>query len=278
MTQAPVRAALIQFDVDLGRAPEKSRELAVAKVHEAAEGGAGLVMLPELWLHGGFDPEPWQERAEPADGETARLMRQAAIDCGVLLHAGSIVERAPDGRLFNLSLVFDSHGGLLAAYRKIHTFGFDKGEAVVMARGEQLATFDLPAAAAASDGADRAAPATKVGLATCYDVRFPELYRALLDSGVQAVLQVAAWPARRVEHWRTLLRARAIEDQIFVLACAAVGTQAGIELSGHSMVISPWGDILAEGGDGEEIIHVEFDPATVEPIRQNFPVLRDRRL
>jgi predicted amidohydrolase len=279
-----VKAALIQFDVDLGRAPEKSRELAAAKVHEAAEGGADLVMLPELWLHGGFDPEPWQEGAEPADGETARLMRQTALDCGVLLHAGSIVERAPDGRLFNLSLVFDAHGALLAGYRKIHTFGFDKGEAVVMAPGEQLVTFDLPvpaptpASASAPEGTTATTPVIKAGLATCYDVRFPELYRGLLDAGVQTLLQVAAWPARRVEHWRTLLRARAIEDQIFVLACAAVGTQAGIEMSGHSMVISPWGDILAEGGGGEEIIHVEFDPTTVESTRENFPVLRDRRL
>ena len=265
-----MKAALIQFDVDLGRAPEKSRELAAAKVHEAADGGADLVMLPELWLHGGFDPEPWQDGAEPADGETARLMRQTAIDCGVLLHAGSIVERAADGRLFNASLVFDSHGELLATYRKIHRFGFDKGEAAVMSPGEQLVTFDL------RDRADT--PVTKAGLATCYDVRFPEMYRALLDAGVQTVLQVASWPARRVEHWRTLLRARAIEDQIFILACAAVGTQAGIEMSGHSMVISPWGDILAEGGEGEQIIHAEFDPATVESTRENFPVLRDRRL
>lgn len=274
MTNAPIRAALIQFDVDLGRAPEKSRELAVAKVHEAAEGGADLVMLPELWLHGAFDPEPWEESAEPADGETFQLMRRTAIDCGVLLHAGSIVERTEDGRLFNNSLVFDARGELLASYRKIHRFGFDKGEAAVMSPGEQLATFDLPAFAALPTPAS----VTKVGLATCYDVRFPELYRLLLDAGVQTLLQVAAWPARRLEHWRTLLRARAIEDQIFVLACSAVGTQAGIEMAGHSMVINPWGDILAEGGAGEEIIRVEFDPATVEPTRDSFPVLKDRRL
>lgn len=273
MTNAPVRAALIQFDVDLGRAPEKSRELAVAKVHEAAEGGANLVMLPELWLHGAFDPEPWQDGAEARDGETARLMRQTAIDAGVLLHAGSIVERTEDGRIFNTSLVFDAQGDLLASYRKIHRFGFDKGEAAVMSPGEQLASFDLPIPA---DG--DASALTKVGLATCYDVRFPEMYRLLLDAGVQTLLQVAAWPARRLEHWRTLLRARAIEDQIFVLACSAVGTQADIEMAGHSMVINPWGDILAEGGAGEEIIRVEFDPATVEPTRENFPVLKDRRL
>lgn len=265
-----MRAALIQFDVDLGRAPEKSRALAAARVHEAADAGAELVMLPELWLHGAFDPEPWQDGAEPADGETARLMRQTAMDCGVVLHAGSIAERAPDGRIYNDSLVFDARGELLSSYRKIHRFGFDKGEAAVMSPGERLVTFGLPG----PDGV----PVSTAGLATCYDVRFPEMYRGLLDAGVQTLLQVAAWPARRVEHWRTLLRARAIEDQIFVLACSAVGTQAGIDMAGHSLVIDPWGDILAEGGEGEQIVHVEFDPGLVSTIREGFPVLKDRCL
>ncbi len=265
-----MKAALIQFDVDLGRAPEKSRALAVAKVHEAAEDGADLVVLPELWLHGAFDPEPWETGAEPLHGETARLMREAAIDCGVVLHAGSIVERTPDGKLYNTSLVFDAEGELLAGYRKIHRFGFDRGEAAVMSPGEQLVAFDL------LDLDDSVI--TRVGLATCYDVRFPELYRGLLDLGAQTLVQVAAWPARRLEHWRTLLRARAIENQVYVLACSAVGTQAEVEMAGHSLVIDPWGEILAEGGEGEQILLVDFDPGTVATTREGFPVLKDRRL
>jgi predicted amidohydrolase len=265
-----VKLALIQFDVDLGRAPEKTRTLAAAKVHEAAEDGADLVVLPELWLHGAFDPAPWPDGAEPLHGETAQAMREAAMDCGVVLHAGSIVERTPDGRLYNTSLVFDAEGELLAGYRKIHRFGFDRGEAAVMSAGGHPATFDLPDL----DGST----ITRIGLATCYDVRFPELYRALLDDGAQTVLQVAAWPARRVEHWRTLTLARAIENQTFVVACAAAGTQADIEMSGHSLVVDPWGEILAEGGDGEEILYAEIDPAAVEATRERFPVLKDRRL
>ena len=265
-----MKAALIQFEVDLGRAPEKSRTLAVAKVHEAAEDGADLVVLPELWLHGAFDPEPWHTGAEPLHGETALVMREAAIDCGVVLHAGSIVERTPDGKLYNTSLVFDAEGELLAGYRKIHRFGFDRGEAAVMSPGEQLAVFDL------LDLDDTVI--SKVGLATCYDVRFPELYRGLLDAGAQTLIQVAAWPARRVEHWRTLLRARAIENQVYVLACSAVGTQADVEMAGHSLVIDPWGEILAEGGAGEEIVYADIDLALVDTTRENFPVLKDRRL
>jgi predicted amidohydrolase len=253
--------------VDLGRAPEKSRALAVAKVHEAARDGADLVVLPELWLHGAFDPEPWYTGAETPQGETAQAMRRAAIDCGVVLHAGSIVERTPDGKLYNTSLVFDAQGALLAAYRKIHRFGFNQGEAAVMSPGEHLVTFDLPGP-----------EPTAVGLATCYDVRFPELYRGLLDAGAQTLIQVAAWPARRLEHWRTLLRARAIENQVYVLACSAVGSQADIEMAGHSLVIDPWGEIVAEGGAGEEIVYADIAPATVDTTRERFPVLKDRRL
>jgi predicted amidohydrolase len=284
-----VKAALIQYDVDLGRAPEKSRALAVAKVHEAAQDGADLVILPELWLHGAFDPEPWHTGAEPLDGETARAMGRAAADCGVVLHAGSIVERAADGRLYNTSLVFDARGGLLAWYRKIHRFGFDQGEAAVMSPGDKLVTFDLPGLGGAGHGraeqgeaghdeARRDRRTGRIGLATCYDVRFPELYRGLLDAGAQILIQVAAWPSRRVEHWRTLLRARAIENQVLVLACSAVGSQADIEMAGHSLVIDPWGEIVAEGGTGEEIVYARIDPAAVTAIRERFPVLNDRRL
>jgi predicted amidohydrolase len=265
-----MRLALVQLDVDLARDAAKSRDLAVARIHEAAEDGAELVLLPELWLHGAFDPEPWEGTAEPLHGETAQLLREAAIDCGIVLHGGSIIERTPDGRLYNTSLVFDAEGELLAGYRKIHRFGFDKGEAAVMSPGEHLTTFDL------RDVDDSVL--TKVGLATCYDVRFPELYRGLLDAGTQTVLQVAAWPARRLEHWRTLCRARAIENQVYLVACAAAGTQAGLEMSGHSMVVDPWGEIVAEAGDEATVLHAEIDTEFVEQTREKFPVLRDRRL
>jgi predicted amidohydrolase len=256
--------------VDLGRDPVKSRELAVAKVHEAAEDGAELVVLPELWLHGAFDPEPWEATAEPLHGETAQILREAAIDCGILLHGGSILERTPDGKLYNTSLVFDAEGELLAGYRKIHRFGFDKGEAAVMSPGEHITTFPL------RDIDDSVL--TEVGLATCYDVRFPELYRKLLDAGAQTIVQVAAWPMRRLSHWTTLCRARAIENQAYLIACAAAGTQAGLEMTGHSLVIDPWGEIIAEAGAEPTILYAEIDPSYVPTTRERFPVLKDRRL
>jgi predicted amidohydrolase len=265
-----VKLALIQLDVDLGRDPDKRRELAAAKVQEATEDGAELVVLPELWLHGAFDPAPWAGSAEPMHGPTAQFMQQTAIDCGVLLHMGSIVERTPDGKLYNTSLVFDAEGGLLAGYRKIHRFGFDQGEAAIMSPGEHLAVFPL----LGDDDEVR----TTVGLTTCYDLRFPEMYRKLLDAGAETILQVAAWPLARLEHWRTLTRARAIEDQVFVVACGAVGTQAGLQMAGHSMVVDPWGEILAEAGEEETILYADIDPGQVAETRASFPVLATRRL
>jgi predicted amidohydrolase len=180
------------------------------------------------------------------------------------------VERTPDGKLYNTSLVFDAEGELLAGYRKIHRFGFDQGEAAVMSPGEHPTTFAL------RDIDDSVL--TQVGLATCYDLRFPELYRKLLDLGAQTILQVTSWPERRVEHWRTLLRARAIENQMFVIACAATGKQAGLEMTGHSAVIDPWGTVLAEADREPTILFADVDFGAVDETRASFPVLRDRRL
>jgi len=138
-----VKVALVQLDCDPDREPHASREAAAVRVGEAAADGARLVVLPELWLHGGFDAEPWPKTAEPRGGETAAAMRQAAEAHGILLHAGSIVERASDGEFYNTSLVFGPEGQDLAVYRKIHRFGFDEGEAAFMSAGRDLVTFDV---------------------------------------------------------------------------------------------------------------------------------------
>src|SRR5690606_2574230 len=122
------------------------------------------------------------------------------------------------------------------------------------------------------------ADALTVGLSTCYDLRFPELYRAQVDLGAQMFVVPAAWPAPRVEAWRLLLRARAIEDQCFVVACNTAGEHAGVPMGGASAVGDPWGTVLAEAGTGEEVLSVEIDPAQVDKARTDCPVLGDRRL
>ncbi|MFC3258708.1 nitrilase-related carbon-nitrogen hydrolase, partial [Streptomyces xanthochromogenes] len=198
------------------------------------------------------------------DGTTAREMSEAAREAGVWLHAGSVPERGADGVLYNTSLVFSPDGELAHSYRKIHRFGFDKGEAVLMGAGSQLVTAALPE--------------LTLGLATCYDLRFPELFRGLVDAGAQAFVIPAGWPERRRAHWTLLARARAVENQAYVLACGTGGTHAGVEQAGHSIAVDPWGEVLAEAGPGEEILTVDLDPARVAETREVFPALKDRVL
>jgi predicted amidohydrolase len=258
-----VRASLIQIAVSEQESVASRRNRAASLVREQA-GAADLVVLPELWTTGAFAYEEFGTEAEPLEGPTHEAMAKAASDAGVWLHAGSIPERDPDGGLYNTSLVFSPSGDLAAAYRKIHRFGFDRGEAVLMGAGREPVTVRLPG--------------TTLGVATCYDLRFPELFRSLVDGGAETLVIPAGWPERRRAHWTLLAQARAVENQAFVLACGTAGTHAGITQAGHSIVVDPWGEVLAEAGAGEEVLRVEFDPAKVAETREQFPALKDRVL
>jgi predicted amidohydrolase len=191
----------------------------------------------------------------------------------VKLHAGSIVERPDDGEtgpdghgLWNTSLVYRADGSLAAAYRKIHRFGFGSGEPRLMDAGDRVVLVDLPG------------DAGKAGLSTCYDLRFPELYRRQVDEGARLFLVPAAWPAARVRHWTLLAHARAVEDQCVVVACNTAGTHAATEMGGHSQVVSATGEALAMAGTDEQVLSVEVDMDAVTAWRESFPVLQDRRL
>lgn len=257
-----MRASLIQIAVDPDESVNARRERASSLV--VGQRGADLVVLPELWPVGAFSYTTFADEAEPFEGPTYRTMAKAAAEAGVWLHAGSFVERAADGTLYNTSLVFSPGGACVASYRKIHRFGFDKGEAVMMGAGEELVTVGLPQ--------------TTLGLATCYDLRFPELFRGLVDAGAETLVVAAGWPERRRAHWTLLAQARAVENQAYVLAVGTAGTHADIQQAGHSMVVDPWGEVLAEAGADEEILTVEFDPARTATTRDQFPALKDRRL
>jgi predicted amidohydrolase len=253
---------LIQIAVNEDETVEARRLRAAALVREQA--GADLVVLPELWTTGAFAFEEFDAAAEPLRGPTFEAMAKAASDAGVWLHAGSVPERGDDGRLYNTSLVLSPAGELAASYRKIHRFGFDKGEAVLMGAGREPVTVRLPD--------------TTLGVATCYDLRFPELFRSLVDDGAEVLVVPAGWPERRRAHWTLLAQARAVENQAFVLACGTAGTHASVPQAGHSIVVDPWGEVLAEAGADEEVLTVEFDPAKVARTREQFPALKDRVL
>ncbi|MEU1014895.1 carbon-nitrogen family hydrolase [Streptomyces sp. NPDC005898] len=277
-----MRASLIQIAVDEDEPVNSRRERVSSLVREtAARERPDLVVLPELWTTGAFAYEAFASEAEPLTGPTYDAMSEAARDAGVWLHAGSIPERAAsesddgsgagdggsgagDSVLYNTSLVFSPDGELAASYRKIHRFGFDQGEAVLMDAGSRLVTVRTPD--------------TTLGLATCYDLRFPEMFRGLVDAGAEMFVVSAGWPERRREHWLLLARARAVEDQVYVLACGTGGTHAGVPQAGHSVVVDPWGEVLAEAGDGEEVLTVDLDPAKVAATREQFPALKDRLL
>ncbi|MCU8591649.1 carbon-nitrogen family hydrolase [Streptomyces sp. A13(2022)] len=257
-----MRASLIQIAVNEDETVEARRARVAALVR--AQAGADLVVLPELWTTGAFAFEEFGTAAEPLRGPTHEAMAAAASDTGAWLHAGSVPERGPDGRLHNTSLLYSPSGDLAASYRKIHRFGFDKGEAVLMGAGHEPVTVRLPE--------------TTVGVATCYDLRFPELFRTLVDAGAETFVVPAGWPERRRSHWTLLAQARAVENQAFVLACGTAGAHAGVPQAGHSIVVDPWGEVLAQAGAGEEVLTVEFDPARAARTREQFPALKDRVL
>ena len=243
--------------------------------------GADLVVLPELWAHGGFAFPAWAERAEVVNGATVTAMAAAAKDVGAVVHAGSFIERVPPdagrdamgltGRgLWNTSVVLGRDGQVQATYRKVHRFGFGDGEPVLLEAGDDVVTTPLSNASG-----ERMA---RIGLATCYDLRFPEMFRSLLDAGSDLFVVPAAWPAARVEHWQLLGRARALENQCFLIQCNTAGVHSGVPMGGSSQVVSPTGAVLAQAGGGEEILSVVIDLREVEEYRRSFPVLADRRL
>jgi len=271
-----VRIAVIQLGYDDNEPVDERVARAAGLVR--AQAGHDLVVLPELWAPGGFAYKLWPERAEAVDGPVAAAMSEAARDAGVMLHAGSIVERAAAGargtegkNLWNTSLVFAADGSLAATYRKIHRFGFGQGEPLLMEAGDGLSLVDVP-------DSSPIAGVVRAGLSTCYDLRFPELYRAQLDAGATLFVIPAAWPAARVRHWTLLAHARAIENQCVVVACNTAGTHAGVEMGGHSQIVLPTGDVVAVAGSDEEVLSVEVDMDVVGHYRASFPVLRDRRL
>ena len=252
-----MRVTLIQTEVD-GSLPMSERVAGVAAQVAAAD--ADLVLLPELWATGYFAFDDYAATAEPLDGPIVRALGAAAARAGVRLHAGSIVERDEAGESHNTSLLFDADGTLVHTYRKVHLFGYGSREQELLTPGAQVRAYG------------------PLALSTCYDLRFPELFRAQVDDGSQLFLVAAAWPLARLAHWQLLLRSRALENQSFLLACNAAGRQGTVELAGRSAVVDPWGEVVAEAGAGAETLTVEIDPDLAVRARKEFPALADRRL
>ena len=246
-------------------------ETAERLVAQAASTGADIVVLPEKWNAIG-DAAVYHATAEPLDGgESVAAMAEWARRHGITLVGGSIAERR-EGRekLSNTSVVFDSGGQIVAVYRKIHLFDVEVG-GVVYRESEAEEPGEEPVVAEVEDW--------KIGLTVCYDVRFPELYRILALGGAQLVTVPAHFttPTGK-DHWHVLLRARAIENQLYVAAAAQIGeTLPGKPAYGRSLIADPWGVVVAQAPDEETVIAAELDRAHLEQIRAKLPSLANRQ-
>ena len=253
------RVALVQLDVSDREDVEQRVARALTMVERAAT-EVDVVVLPELWHVGAFDMDAARAHAEPMDGPLVTGLRDVARRTSTWVHGGSFAEIDDAGARHNTAVLIGPAGDVVARYRKIHLFGFDEGEPTVMTAGSDLVL--------------AATPLGVTGLATCYDLRFPELYRALTVAGAETFLMCSGWPDRRIEHWTVLARARAIEDQAWVVACNAAGEHAGVRMGGRSLVVDPMGAVVAQAGADEEVLVAEVDVDVVSPLARPVPGAR----
>ncbi len=226
---------------------------------EAAQRGSDLVLFPETWASGGVSKRVTARAQGLGAGIHARVAALAK-EHNITI-AGSNVTRRADGTCGNVLTIYGRDGNLLAQYTKIHLFHL-MDEHLHLAAGDALTMGDMPWG--------------KTGLSICYDLRFPEMYRTYALNGARLILVPASWPHPRLNHWMTLLRARAIENQIFVAACNRTGIQGGADYFGHSCVIDPWGEMLVEAGACETLLTVAIDLNVIEQVRAKIPVFNDR--
>ncbi|MPV69668.1 carbon-nitrogen hydrolase family protein [Burkholderia sp. BE17] len=265
----PFRVAALQ----MVSTPDVTRNLAEARrlIAEAVGEGAQLVLLPEYFCFMGHRDTDKLALAEPyQDGPIQRFLADAARRHGIWVIGGTLPLKAPEpDRVLNTTLVFDPSGNEAARYDKIHLFNFEKGdesfdEARTIRAGDTVVTFD--------------APFGRVGLSVCYDLRFPELYRRMGDCALIVVPSAFTYTTGRA-HWETLLRARAVENQCYVLAAAQGGKhENGRRTWGHSMLIDPWGEIVAVRDVGASVVLGAIDPQRIADVRQSLPAWRHRVL
>lgn len=239
--------------------PEANLERVQEWTHEAAKRGSSLVLFPELW-HSGYDLEH-RERYAACVGEgvfarIGELAREHKIAVG-----GSVLE-SRDGKIYNSFPLFDAGGRCLAVYSKTHLFSL-MNEVKWLTPGAGFVKVDTAWGL--------------TGLSICYDIRFPEVFRHYAFNGARIALVVAEWPVRRIGHWKTLLLARAIENQMFIAACNCLGEFNEEQFGGCSALIDPWGRYVVEGGDEESLLTAEIDLDLVEKTRRQFPFFKDSR-
>jgi omega-amidase len=250
--------SLAQIEVTPGN-PQANLSKADTWTAEAARRGSDIVVFPEMWTTG-FEWEKLQELAASSEeiaAEVAALARKHRVWL-----AGSLLALNEAGQATNTFIMFDPTGQPAGLYRKIHLFGL-MAENRHLAPGKGLTRVETPWGQA--------------GLAVCYDLRFPEMFRTYALNGVMLVFLPAQWPHPRLAHWRTLLRARAIENQIFMIGVNSVGRDQMSNFCGHSALIDPWGNVVVEAGETELLLTATIDTELVSEVRQKITVFNDRQ-
>lgn len=262
-----MKLAVLQMKVkeDKGENLKKLEKLCSEKETRNSD----LILLPEM-LNCPYETDRFPDYAEEIPGGTTELLSELAASCGSYVVGGSIPEKA-DGKVYNTSTVFNPEGEMIGKHRKIHLFQVDYpgriqfDEAKYLDRGDEKTVIETDLGT--------------LGVAICYDLRFPELFRSMVDAGAEFILIPAAFNTTTgPAHWKPVLRSRAIDNQVFVAAASpARNRSSSYKAYGHSLVADPWGEVLVEAGEGEETLYVDIDMAKVEEIRKRLPLLESLR-
>ncbi|MHA6483947.1 carbon-nitrogen family hydrolase [Paenibacillus sp. strain BS8-2] len=256
-----LRLALLQMYIEAGD-PERNfgklRELMEKTMEDPNK--PDVLLFPEMW-NTGYALEEIEGLADVEGARTVEMLSAFSKKHGVYIVGGSIAEKRENG-VYNTMLAFDREGNRIGDYSKIHLFR-------LMAEEKHLQAGDKPGSLTIEDA--------EAGMMICYDIRFPELARKLALGGAKLLFVAAEWPNPRLHHWRTLLTARAIENQMYVIACNRMGQSGETSFFGHSIVIDPWGEIIAEAGEDEMVLFADIDLSLVDDVRTRIPVFEDRR-
>ncbi|MDQ8735392.1 carbon-nitrogen family hydrolase [Paenibacillus sp. LHD-38] len=256
-----LRLALLQMNIEAGN-PEVNFAKLASMLEEAVSQAdkPDVIMFPEMW-NTGYALKEIKTIADPAGERTQAYLSEFSKKHQVHIIGGSIAELKGD-QVLNTIYAFDRSGQVVADYSKIHLFRL-MDEEKYLAAGNKPGKLTIEGAEA--------------GMMICYDIRFPELARKLALEGAKLLFVPAEWPNPRLHHWRTLLTARAIENQMFVIACNRMGTSGDTQFFGHSLVLDPWGETIAEAGEEETILYADIDLSLVDSVRAKIPVFEDRR-
>lgn len=254
---AVIKIALVQMDICRG--PKENLKRSLEMIDDAVKDGADIICLPELFMTG-FDYDFINVHSEGTPNEVTDILSRRADEADIYILAGSIPEKVGD-EIYNTSVLFGRDGRILGSYSKIHLFS-QMGEKKNFTHGKEVRVFDTDFGT--------------IGITICYDLRFPELFRKLSLMGAELIFVPSEFPVPKLDHWRTLLKARAIENQIYVVGINRVGKDDTSRFFGHSMVVDPRGNILKEAGEGEEIIYGSIDLENVEKVREKIFYLDDR--